>query len=134
MEWRYGCCSRARQSGFVLFEPQEPAGVTFEPNYRMELRTQPGGRAVRTRSRPRSPSRLRRSSAAQHTPLEPLSPPVRVAPHLLAIDAEIIMQDSHRPVRIYRDMHGLVHQIVISGTLADHPEVVHEREVRLPVL
>ena len=74
------------------------------------------------------PGRLPRGVVRAALPL------ATMPPHLLAIDAEIVMQDSHRPVRIYRDMHGLVHQIVISGTLADHPEVVHEREVRLPVL
>ena len=50
-------------------------------------------------------------------------------PRLFAIDAEIVMQDSHRPVRIYRDMHGLVHQIVISGTLADHPDSAAQQAV-----
>jgi hypothetical protein len=54
--------------------------------------------------------------------------------HLLAVDVEVIVKHSRRPVRIDRDMQAFVHRIVISRTLADDPEVVHEREIRLPIL
>ena len=45
---------------------------------------------------------------------------------LLAVDTEIVMHDCHRAVRSHRDMQCFVYQKVISRTLADHPEVVHE--------
>ena len=52
--------------------------------------------------------------------------------HLLAVDTEIVMHELHRAVRSHRDMQGFVYQKVISRTLADHPEVVHEGEMSRP--
>jgi hypothetical protein len=53
---------------------------------------------------------------------------------LLAIDAEIIVEHSHRAVSIDSKVQGLVHQKVVPRTLADNPEVVYERSIRLAIL
>ena len=53
---------------------------------------------------------------------------------LLAIDAEIIVEHSHRAVSIDSKVQGLVHQEIVLRTLADNPEVVYERFIRLAIL
>jgi hypothetical protein len=53
---------------------------------------------------------------------------------LLAFDAEIIVEHSHRAVSIDSKVQGLVHQEVVLRTLADNPEVVYERFIRLAIL
>ena len=54
---------------------------------------------------------------------------------LSTVDAEIIVSHSHSAVSIDSDVRGFMYQKVISsGALADNPEVVHERRVRLPIL
>jgi len=45
---------------------------------------------------------------------------------LLAHHAEIIMEDSYRPIGIDRDMQGFGKVHVVPGTLADGPEVLYK--------
>src|SRR5438105_4635143 len=53
---------------------------------------------------------------------------------LLAIDAEIIVEHGHCAFGIDRKVQRLVHQEVVPRTLADNPEVIYERFIRLAIL
>lgn len=67
-------------------------------------------------------------------PFSALLPLARLAARLLAVDAKIIVRHRHGAVRIDAHMHGLVHQEIIPRTLADNPEIVYGRYIRLPIL
>src|SRR5262249_44616540 len=60
--------------------------------------------------------------------------PPSTAKYSSAIHHQIVVCDCRRPICIDRNMKGLMHQKVITWTLTDDPEVVHKREVCLPVL
>jgi hypothetical protein len=47
-------------------------------------------------------------------------------PGLFTVDAEIIVSHRYGAVSIDGDVRSFMHQEVISGTLANYPEVVYE--------
>jgi len=67
-----------------------------------------------------------------HTHAGSTRPVARVT--LFAVHTEVIVRHGRGAVGIYRYVHGLVHQKVVSRALADNSEVVHEGQAELAIL
>lgn len=53
---------------------------------------------------------------------------------LLAFHTEIIVEYKDGAIRIDRNVHGLMHEEVVPRSLADNPEVIYVRHIRLTIL